>query len=767
MSEWVGNDAHSYWKSPQENGSSCVAFQHPPPGARKWFSAAHLEDVWINEQSLNAPVTQLEDTTIAVDASYYIQQFLDYPPTHEPLLPALGGLTGIETHIEADLDCWVQNNTTPFFIFNGQPVEGQDAVFVQRGKSAISKTDEAWNLYFRGEANQAVSTFGQDRRAFPIPNLFPLLQAILKKRKLHFLVPPFNASAQLAYLDMIESDQCSGIMGSQELLLYPIKDYIIKSIDWDNSSVKLTSKKILTQRLSCGESMFVDALLMIGNTFIPPFPPLLEQAITPSPSYSVNDAANMLRTAEKSVANLCGSFNDVLKRTDPKWLNKYRKAKMMIDHFIYIEETGHVKVHNFDTLTHDNYEYLGYQLPAELFHYLNTGLISARLPGSITHGEIVIPPTLDGVKSEEYRKLIATQLMPVREQTMRLVLPRLNRGISFKPIYVKVWYDDKYSYTIEPTRGVTNRTLEQAQSWSVKDITIAQFFPDAKHGSVQFELNALKNVDFVKSTLVKEKNRGIETPGLVTSLAIWRFLHLRGYVGDDHHLTPWGEALAASLDAISPTVQDHPNDGLADAVLLAFELLRYDLLNTRNQHTELNGLPMNGNDEDKASLLLISRCAILLKLHHEANGYTGPLSKNFLHFRSLGAAVREANRDLVEGLVASMLLFAESKKEREDYLEISQQLPFLTDSDVGLGIAVKTYLDDIHPSDTTEIKQKKLDEFPSKYVPYATDFSKDLQVSFAFFDALHVGIKALGDDQAPAIDRKVWSRAAEYLQARR
>lgn len=150
-----------------------------------------------NDGHSTAPVTQLEDTSIAVDASYYLQQFLDFPPTHEPLLPALGGLTGIETHIEADLDSWKQNNTTPFFIFNGQSVEGQDAVTVQRGKTAIAKTDEAWNLYFRGEANQAVSTFGQDRRAFPISNLFPLLQRLLEKRGLHFLVPPFNASAQV------------------------------------------------------------------------------------------------------------------------------------------------------------------------------------------------------------------------------------------------------------------------------------------------------------------------------------------------------------------------------------------------------------------------------------------------------------------------------------------------------------------------------------------------------------------------------------------
>lgn len=108
-------------------------------------------------------MTQLEDTAIAVDAAYYLQLFLDNPPYHEPLLPALGGLTGIQTHIEGDLDSWKANKTTPFFIFSGQSVVGQDDVSVQRGKRAIAGTDEAWALYFQSQANEAVLAFGSHR----------------------------------------------------------------------------------------------------------------------------------------------------------------------------------------------------------------------------------------------------------------------------------------------------------------------------------------------------------------------------------------------------------------------------------------------------------------------------------------------------------------------------------------------------------------------------------------------------------------------------
>ncbi|KAK7967435.1 XPG N-terminal domain-containing protein [Apiospora aurea] len=724
------------------------------------------DDGWINDRAQSADISQLKDNAVAVDASYYLQLFLDNIPFHEPLLPALGGLTGIESHIEVDLDSWDANKTIPFFIFNGQAVEGQDEVSVQRGKKANAKTDEAWDLYFKSEAHSAVAAFGTSRGAYPVQNLFPLLQSILKKRNMHFLVPPFNACAQLTYFDMIESEQCSGIMGSQELLLYPIKDFIIRSIDWETGKFTALSKKNIIKSLNVGESMFIDALLMRGTSFLPSFPPLEDTGITPHQPASVIDAVNMLRTSDKQIATACASFGDILQKKDPTWLKKYHKARMTIDHFIYITEAGETTVHNFDTLTKDNYEYLGYQLPAELLHYVNSGLIGARVPSWITHGQIIVAPTLDGVPSPEYKKLVTTQLMPLREQTLGLIMPRLNRGIQFKPVNVKTWFDDKYSHAIDYRSG-GNKAIEQANTWSVKEETVKKHFPNAKHGSILFEVSALKNAEFAKATISKEKIKGIDSDDMVASMVTWRFLHLRGYVNDNHQLTVWGEALAKSLDAIAPVVAQNPEDKLADAVLLAYELIRLDLLHTRNQHPELNGLPMNGSDQDKASLLLISRCAILLKLHHEANGYTGPLSKNFLHFRSLSSSIREANRDLVEAIVTSLLLHGQGKKERADYLTLGQRLPFLMDTDVALGIAIKTLLDDIQPSDPPEVKASKRADFPGKFVPYATDLHKDLKIADAFFVALNEGIKTLGNEQVPANDRKAWEHAVAYLAARR
>lgn len=93
-------------------------------------------------------------------------------------------------------------------------------------------------------------------------------------------------------------------------------------------------------------------------------------------------------------------------------------------------------------------------------------------------------------------------------------------------------------------------------------------------------------------------------------------------------------------------------------------------------------------------------------------------------------------------------------------------LPFLTDTDVALGIAVKTFLDDINPNESTEQKAAKKADFPGKFVPYATNFFEDLDIACDFFNALHAGVKTLTKEMSSG-DRGVWDKAAAYLQLRR
>jgi hypothetical protein len=474
-------------------------------------------------------------------------------------------------------------------------------------------------------------------------------------------------------------------MGSDELLLYPINDCVIKAIDWGNTpTVTAVSKKHLLQNLGGGVSdpLFVDALLARGTSFLPRFPGL--PAVLPlgdgkeeGRPPSIRDALNTLRTANKSVAVACSTFNDLVQAHDPRWLDKYQKALMAVRHFIYITETGEIRVHDYDTLTKDNHLYLGIQVPAELFHYLNTGLIGPRNLDWITHLQVAVLPTIDGYQSPEYERLVEIQSRAIKEYALALITGGLHRGIQHRPITLKLWYKPD-TENKELSRTVQDTVASKVTRWTVKEAAIKEHLPQFSAGSIASELLALKKADFVQSTHTQTKAKGIDSADAIVSLTVWRFLHLRDYVNDKHTLTKWGNALATATEALKPTVDKNPDVGnLYEAVLVAFELIRFDILDAGNWHEKLEGYPMHGTADDRASLLLISRCASLLKLRHEQIGYTGPLSKNLLHFRSLASEVRSADRSLTEAIVASNFLHAQSKRQRDDYLEIGQRYAVL------------------------------------------------------------------------------------------
>lgn len=105
-------------------------------------------------------LSELEDCAIGVDATYWLGSLLDSPSAHEPLLPALGGLTGVEIHINETLDRWDEHRIIPFFIFDGQSLTGQDEVSLKHARLANLKTDEAWRMYSKTQAEEAVTAFG-------------------------------------------------------------------------------------------------------------------------------------------------------------------------------------------------------------------------------------------------------------------------------------------------------------------------------------------------------------------------------------------------------------------------------------------------------------------------------------------------------------------------------------------------------------------------------------------------------------------------------
>ena len=94
-------------------------------------------------------------------------------------------------------------------------------------------------------------------------------------------------------------------------------------------------------------------------------------------------------------------------------------------------------------------------------------------------------------------------------------------------------------------------------------------------------------------------------------------------------------------------------------------------------------------------------------------------------------------------------------------------MPFAADVDIALGIAVKTYLDDFVKLEQSESEREAgKHKYIQKFLPHSVKFVEDLDVAFNFFDAVHDGVKTLGDEIGES-DRKAWDDAKAWLSARR
>lgn len=472
------------------------------------------------------------------------------------------------------------------------------------------------------------------------------------------------------------------------MLLYNIDCGIITKVDFQNKHFYGVNKKDVLARLNVNEDTFIDSMLMTGTSFLPTFPALKDSTIVPQQPYTVKDAVNMYRTAGKSIIALCQQWSEIIQKQELNWEDKYRKARLAIKHCPTITllpngdtadgEKPHdrygVVVSKADQLTGDHHEYIGLQLPEELYHYLIHGAIGPRILNWLAYLEMLVLPPLDGGDSEEYRRLITQQLVPVQAQSISLYTSRMHRAFQHKNFTMRFWFDK--NKTVVMNQSIDPAPDRLTGTWRVNQDLLAsqEKVIHAMSGSLFFALVSLEDEGFAGSTISKSPDvQNIKTKSEVLSNTMWRFLHLRGYINDNHKLTVWGKALAVTMRSLdSSHISTHK---LEEAAFLAFELLKYDQLNTHNRHEEWIGAPQRGSDSDRTHCLLIARCACLLKVHHRSIGYTGPLSKNLLAYHSIISAVRESDRSLIEAVVASMFLWAHADRRmvRDEKAGISRK----------------------------------------------------------------------------------------------
>ena len=69
--------------------------------------------------------------------------------------------------------------------------------------------------------------------------------------------------------------------------------------------------------------------------------------------------------------------------------------------------------------------------------------------------------------------------------------------------------------------------------------------------------------------------------------------------------------------------------------------------------------------------MLVSRVASIGKVRHKEQPFSGPLSRHLTAYQSLASYVRSILRDLLEMILAAMLMEGSADREQDDWVALS------------------------------------------------------------------------------------------------
>ncbi|KAF7720277.1 XPG/Rad2 endonuclease family protein [Penicillium ucsense] len=716
-------------------------------------------DEWTVGRTQSLPLSTLKGAVIGLDASHYLQQHLVNQSTREALLGALGGFPfALKANIERELQTYKNLGVTCVFVFNGLDFGKKDEK--PRNQAAMVRSfEQAWELYDQQQADQVVDAFSNAGTP-PPETLYKFLQRILYQNGVAFMVAPYSACAQLVYLARGSHPVIDAVYGPSEALFFDI-DKLVTRIDIEPAQFFWLTKRILQEELGrLSNDQFLDFGLLLGSPFLRSFP-LFENPAFPGKLPTVRDALPMFNAAGRSALTLCAQFEDERRMQELDYTKRYKRAYLVVKHHVIIDVEGRVAPMHQEETPSDMHELIGLRLPEELYFYISKGVIGRDVPNFLTSGEVRLTLPLGTEDTEIYRQLVADTLTPIRAQSIGLLANCLHRFYQTKTITIRPWFDEDSTQRQINLKGLPS-VKETVQAWRVSSDKFTEETKglQAPRGSFKFGLQSLTNPEFVARTFASKDTPIPSTQEDILSNVVWRFLQLRGYVDDKHNLTAWGKCLQQALAGIGL------EDNLEEAIFIAIEMLRMGLLNTKNWFSHVSGGPMRGSEEDKTFNMLVSRVACIAKLQHKPIGYSGPLSRQLLCYRSLICEVRTALRNLIESVLVSLLLSGDADRDRKDWVELGVKLPFIDDNDCGLGIAVRTYLDDLplQANPTSPEARQDVKSKGKEWFQHSESFTGNLDLAFRLWDAVYQGTQNAGKEFKEA---RLWDNANKWLADRR
>ncbi|QIW94828.1 hypothetical protein AMS68_000346 [Peltaster fructicola] len=708
---------------------------------------------WATEQKLtrSSSLNELRGAQVAVDADDYVNRLLTDSVTREPLLPALGGLPmGIKKHVNSHLEIFREFDITPRFVFNGLDIAIKDRGTTSReARKVADSLNEAWTLYGQSRADAAVEEFGKSC-TYRTSGVRRWLTQYLIRQGVNALLATYSAAAQVVYWKSQLGKNVDALAGPLDLLLFGAEK-IITAFDWEEKTFSWTTADLIRTKLGLNQDQFIDVCLLSGLTILSPIDEVAE---------STQPA---LEAAKASLAR--ANFDGVLAASMSKsehYVDLFKKAKVAVKHMPVLQADGALDLLNNAEVFDNVHECISRRLPDEVLYYCARGIASPKLLNVRTQMELFEMPPLDGGNSQIYHDLVQQKLTPIRGQTYAILSHRLHRYYSRMDIQVVTWFNESNSNSLGVPEAISSLS-KAADKWRVSESVLNSLKPFAKaafdKAPLSTVLSTLSDSSNASKTIFSGTPPTLQSSSEFLSNALLRFLQGRGYIDESHNPTSWGKAYLAAINQAKTNQYMDSAESTAEAeeaIFLALELVRLDLLNGSPMFTSYSGAPLRGSDVDKANTNLISRVACLATFRHKELGFTGPLSRHLLAYHQIAAVVRNSLRDLLEVYAVDMLFSGAFSRNitPKQWSTYGAQLPLLKEPDLGLALVVKSYL-----NEQSHETSRRADI--TRWFPQALDLDADLKMAWRLWDAVNAGVQAA--EAVPTSTKSMFSNADKWL----
>ncbi|KAI5481413.1 XPG I-region protein [Pseudohyphozyma bogoriensis] len=659
-------------------------------------------DGWLVERGLvkDVPLAALAGTRIGIDANNYIRRILANrdPTTSDTFVAAVGGaplaLTG---QVEKDLQALEKAGVKPVFVFSGISLVDKERPFVADDQKTWRR-NQGWDNYENGRVPQAQAEFGASSPVVPA-DVVRVVHRLFKMRHVEFVVAPYLAWAQLAYLERHDKQYVHSVYGPTEMFMFEGIDRVILNIDFDSSTLTYASKTAIMTDVNVTNEQFLDVCILSGYDGCSPFP-----AIDPR-EFSFRGAVDLVKSRGSGVSVVM-SYKD-FPPVFP-YVDQFARARCSIKFsLVLVAQEGRVLPLPIifpppapqPTITAadvpaDLGEIFSPHFPDEVYYQLFRGLVGPSTINALASGRVTEATPLCGgtPEYERYVKALTEPSQSPRCIAIALVSSVLHPIWAKKPVSAVYYFDPNNQYPIPHSSPVTTATIESVSKWNVDARYVENELRRQVSSTIDLSLclGGTSSSALAQRTIIpKNSEKLLEKKDEIVANTLWRFLELRAFLTSAHQHTAYAQALYLAMRS------SKVNDKFQESLYLAIELLRANALHNGRIGTRAysGGPNFNGTDEDKRSMLLVMRVLSIVPLSFNPGPWTGPLSRELLVFNSFLRVTTRSMRGLLEAVAMNLLLRSDARRSREDYLDIALSLPFQNDTNTGMGILFKAYGD--------------------------------------------------------------------------